>query len=599
MKHSAHVAVLLLVCLAFWSFSDRAVAAEPTFHWFEDVHGGMGVVDVAGMKADQWQAFDGDKVLNLGFSDGASWLRIDVPPKAPNRVLDISYPLLDVVDVYWFRDGALLEEHLTGDHRPFSSRPIPHREFLFPVPSRSSPLTAYIRVETQGSVQIPVAIMTSVEFLAKDQIASGWQAMFLGIIVALALYNLFLFSIVRHPAYLWYVLSVVSAGLVQLNFHGVLFQWLWPELPWLNRYFTAPIVSVALFSATMFTLHFLAVRRYSPLGFRFLQAMLICSAVTFAYGFLGGYQSGIILISTLAAIATPAAWLVGIRVWLKGQKLAAFYVLAWTPLLFGHLLLAISKLGYLPRNFLTEFGPQIGVALEVILLSFALAYRINVERHRRMKAQDQALEIQKRANQTLEERVSERTDELERANSRLKSMSLTDGLTQVANRRQFDDVLVTEWSRASRQAYPLSLLILDIDYFKSVNDKYGHLIGDDCLITVAAICGAEVQRSGDLLARYGGEEFVVLLPTTPIEGAERVAERLRQAVEDATVHPGAQVTPISLTISIGVASMIPDRSTKPGELVRRADEALYAAKGAGRNRVMLYRGYRTVSAGDS
>lgn len=599
MKQSAHAAVLCLVYLVLVLSATRVVAAEPEYRWFEDTGDRLGISDVVALAPGRWQTFSADQVLNLGFSDGAFWVRVDVPPSDRSRVLAISYPLLDVVDVYWAKEAAVFEAYQTGDLRPFSSRPIPNREFLFPVPSEAASLTAYIRVKTQGSVQIPIAIMTSVEFLARDQISYGWQTMFLGIIVALTLYNIFLYSIVRHPAYLWYVLTVLSSGLVQLNFHGVVFQWLWPDYPWINRYFTVLIVATALFSATMFTLHFIAVRRYSPWGFRVLQGMLGAAVFAFIYGLVGGYQSGIVLISALAAIATPAAWLVGLRVWRQGQKLAGFYVLAWTPLLLGHLVLAISKLGYLPRTFLTEFGSQIGVALEVILLSFALAYRINLERQRRMQAQEEALDIQLKANQTLEERVSERTDDLERANSRLKAMSLTDGLTQVANRRQFDDVLVTEWNRAARQAHALSLLILDIDHFKSVNDKYGHLVGDDCLITVAALCGSEIQRSGDLLARYGGEEFVVLLPTTPIEGAEQVAERLRQAVEDASVHPGAQVTPISLTISVGVACMIPDRNTKPGELVRRADEALYAAKGAGRNRVMLYRGYRAVSTGDS
>jgi diguanylate cyclase (GGDEF)-like protein len=249
----------------------------------------------------------------------------------------------------------------------------------------------------------------------------------------------------------------------------------------------------------------------------------------------------------------------------------------------------------MPRNFLTEFMPQIGVALEVVLLSFALAYRINLERRKRHEAQEQALAIQQKANLTLEMRVQERTDELERANEQLRAISLTDGLTHVANRRRFDEKLQDEWKRAQRHGHPLSLLMLDIDHFKRVNDELGHLVGDDCLTEVAALCAAEVQRSGDLLARYGGEEFIILLPATPEEGAVRVAERVRQAVARSPVYSNERVAPVSLTISVGVACVVPDPDMEPQELIRQADEALYSAKESGRNRVMVANDFRAAN----
>lgn len=225
------------------------------------------------------------------------------------------------------------------------------------------------------------------------------------------------------------------------------------------------------------------------------------------------------------------------------------------------------------------------MALEVILLSFALAYRINLERRGRLQAQEYALAVQRQANLTLEARVQERTEELERANEQLKAISLTDGLTQVANRRRFDEKLQAEWLRARRHQSPLSLLLLDIDHFKRVNDELGHLVGDDCLVSLAQLCAGELQRAGDLLARYGGEEFSVLLPSTSEEGAGRVAERLRMAIARTPVYPTDGGAPVNLTVSIGVATLIPTDGGEPAELIQRADEALYAAKNAGRNRV--------------
>ena len=189
----------------------------------------------------------------------------------------------------------------------------------------------------------------------------------------------------------------------------------------------------------------------------------------------------------------------------------------------------------------------------------------------------------------LETRVRERTEELEQANDQLRSMSLTDGLTRVANRRRFDDKLDIEWNRAMRHDQELSLLMLDIDHFKKVNDSFGHLVGDDCLVSLAATLQGEILRASDLVARYGGEEFAVLLPATDGEGARQVAERMRQAVAGKPVPSGQGGTPVELTISVGVATMRPAIGAGSQELVRRADEALYAAKTNGRNRVEVWR----------
>ena len=597
MKHSANVAVLFWLVLVALLGLNQASAAPAPLRSYEHTGSPLSLIEIQALADSQWQSAEADRGLNLGFSDSVYWIEVQVPAQRENRVLEISYPLLDEVDLYWVHEGRPIGLFETGDTRPFDTRPVDHRNFVFPVPLTQEPLTAYLRVKTQGAVQVPVELESAVEFLAGEQLSYGWQTMFLGIIVALALYNLFLYCIIRQPTYLWYVLTVVLSGLVHLHLKGILFQWLWPDLPGLNRYITIPLTGLTMIAALVFSLQFLAVAKYSRASYRFLQALMVGAGLSILLGLVGFYQTAISLVAVLAAIATPAAWLIGIYVWSRGQRLAGLYVLAWTPLLLGHLILAVSKLGYLPTTFLTEFGPQIGVAIEVILLSFALAYRINLERRRRLRAQEQALDIQRRANLTLEDRVRERTEELERANRRLEAISRTDGLTQVANRRQFDERLKEEWCRIGRQRLPISLLLLDIDYFKAVNDRYGHLVGDDCLTTVAAICANEIQRSGDLLARYGGEEFAVLLPATPSEGAEQVAERLRQAVENAIVYPGAQEAAVSLSVSIGVATQVPGKGEACGELIRRADAALYGAKEAGRNRVMTYRQLRTASAG--
>jgi len=176
--------------------------------------------------------------------------------------------------------------------------------------------------------------------------------------------------------------------------------------------------------------------------------------------------------------------------------------------------------------------------------------------------------------------------ELQRANERLQEQARTDALTGVANRRCFDESLDLEIRRAARAAdLPLSLILCDIDHFKQYNDTYGHIAGDECLHQVATTIKALFRRAGDLVARYGGEEFAVIMPATNAENAVLIAERLRQAVWDRAIAHAASHTADRLTMSLGVATLAPGQVISAQRFTARADEALYAAKANGRNRV--------------
>ncbi len=191
------------------------------------------------------------------------------------------------------------------------------------------------------------------------------------------------------------------------------------------------------------------------------------------------------------------------------------------------------------------------------------------------------------ANQRLEEKVLARTAELEAANRRLETLSATDGLTGLANRRTFDLAWDAEWQRASRQGLPLAIAMVDVDQFKAYNDHYGHQSGDLCLKILAQTLGSMAQRPGELAARYGGEEFVVILPG--LSGAEAYAamERIRAAIQaQGLPHAKATVAGV-VTISVGVASCVPRQGESSASLVQAADVAMYQAKEKGRNQVTL------------
>lgn len=552
------------------------------------------------------------KTPNFGVDNSVFWFKQTLPPRATDTpyLIEIAYPAIDNITLYIVRDSRLVAEYETGDHLLFSQRPIRHRNFLFPVPEAESgapsPTEVFVRLQTSGAVQLPIFLWQQDAFWEQDQ----WQLMghsfFIAILLTIALYNLMLFLSLRDSVYLIYVCYIVCLTVTQLGLRGLNYQLIAPESPFLSERMLLVSVGAAVFFACMFARKFMALAETSPrlnmllLGVATLALLQAVSGSMMAYA--PNLKAGIII----TAIACPILLITGLKQWLRGVKVARFFTLAWFIYLIGQFSITLSKFGLIPRTTLVEYGPEIGASLEVILLSFALADRMNEERRQRYaaqhtallhekaarKAQEQALELQNRANEELEERVADRTqalretlDELSMANEKLTSLSTLDGLTQVRNRRAFDETLDREWRRCAREGSDLSLLLIDADHFKDINDQYGHIAGDECLKTIAQIMSRIVRRPADSVARYGGEEFVIVLPNTPEQGAALIAERIRAQIEAQGVIVDAQ--PIAVTVSIGVSNCQPEPKQAQTELIERADQALYRAKEAGRNRVEI------------
>lgn len=196
------------------------------------------------------------------------------------------------------------------------------------------------------------------------------------------------------------------------------------------------------------------------------------------------------------------------------------------------------------------------------------------------------------ANARLEERVATRTLELAQANRslmelnhRLEMLSNSDGLLEIANRRYFDQRLDQEWRREMREHRSLSLLMIDVDHFKRYNDHYGHQAGDHCLQSVTQAALSVLRRPGDLLARYGGEELVAILPNTELSGAVLVAQAIGRELAERNIPHADSPVADHVTVSIGAATIVPDKHSSSSSLLAAADQALYSAKESGRNRV--------------
>ncbi|MDY6797436.1 MAG: diguanylate cyclase, partial [Pseudomonadota bacterium] len=371
-----------------------------------------------------------------------------------------------------------------------------------------------------------------------------------------------------------------------------------PGLLGQNEIVPALCLSSMVIAPTLFTSSFLQVGNARPRLDKALHILALVGGLTAIGAFLLPY--GTIMVITILAAATVivVCFTTGVLRWKDGFHAARYYNIAWTFMLGGGLILALNKLGFLPRNGFTENAAQAGTLIEVLLLSFAMANRMNWERRQREEAQRQAAEVQKQLlnsqiemNRQLDEKVRERTEALEDANEKLLTLSTTDELTQLKNRRYFDQAFRTEYQRAYREKTPVAVMMLDIDHFKQLNDTHGHQFGDICLQEVAKTIRGSVRRPPDLPARYGGEEFVVVLPSTDLNGALTVAESIRKAVSGLTVTSGN--LSVRMTVSIGVASEIPeDNRHGADQLLKTADKQLYRAKEEGRNRV---RGHSQVA----
>jgi diguanylate cyclase (GGDEF)-like protein len=310
-------------------------------------------------------------------------------------------------------------------------------------------------------------------------------------------------------------------------------------------------------------------------------------------------------------ISVITAWVTGLTLWSKGHRSASYFNLAWSAVIVATLIVSLMVYGLIGYDPRIEYAQLVAFVLEVLLLSFALADQIqserisrvmaqqknesllrhvNHEREARHQAQHTLITLQKEQNERLELEVARRTRELESmttqleaANKRLSEISLTDPLTGLFNRRFLDESLENAIKTATRSQSALSLMMIDIDHFKQINDQYGHLAGDSCLRSLAVTLRRMISRSTDRIARYGGEEFAVILPNTCTEDLVKLAEQIREGIAKTPVYFNGNE--LRLTVSIGCASIVPTEYIPTPCFIELCDKALYKAKAGGRNQV--------------
>lgn len=562
------------------------VSLSPHISYYHDASGAENVeIAIQRVQQGRFQPLPAGSPA-FGFQHGAYWFHVRVinhDGSEPRWLLVQQYALSDRIDVYTRHQDGRRTHQRGGDSVPFHERSIDYRHpnFWLTLP-KDQPVDILVRVQSQSSMQVPLSLYTPTAFAEMSRDAQLGIGIYYGILLALLFYNLVLWAILRDASYFWYVFHIAAFGMVLFTLFGLGFEYLWPENTWLADKSVPLSICLAQVGMQQFARIFLGLRTrwrlgdWIGLGMIAFFVVLGVAATQLPYRVVTPIASAAVFIS-IAWIAVET-----VVVMRRGYKPARLFLLAWAMFLLGTGMYTALAFGLLPKTFITKYGVQIGSALEMLLLSVALGYRYAALRNKNER-------IVREAKQQLEHKVEQRTVELRNAlgqlgdaHAQLRESNQRDGLTGVHTRSYFREGFETLLAQARSQRRPLSLLMIDLDYFKQINDRHGHLTGDACLRWAARVVGQELRPHNALLARFGGEEFIVALPGLDMKGAATVAENLRLRLREEPCISDEVEVPI--TASIGVHEVDTHGAVSDIDAaLQHADQAMYRAKADGRD----------------
>ena len=501
--------------------------------------------------------------INMGITPVTFWFRFTIAGDAPDGgekfwILHISRPFISTFQIYMpsmsgNMDWGIWTVIRAGEFDMADNAPPPFLDFEIPVSNK--PRTVYIRARDNAIMFLPLDIFSPEGFRDHSRCRMLLLGLYVGIIVAMLLYNLFIFRTIHHLCYLWYVLYIGSLSIFILGINGFTYEYIHQGNPETMIRVDLFFLGIAFIGIIQFTSGFLGTRTEFPIGDRILRGMIIPSLllvavtpfadlimVNHSYSFLG-----MILVAMIVCIAYAA----------MQRKIlqAPYYLLAIGIIAVSGTIYVLTVRGIIPMSALTFHSLQIGSAAEAIFLSFALANSIsNIQRDRDLAVKSE---------------------------EHYRHLAVTDGLTNLYNSRYFRDRLMIEIRLAHRHAMSLCLIMLDVDYFKKFNDTRGHLEGDRLLAHLGSVIRQSV-REMDIACRCGGEEFGIVLPGASVAQAFEIAERIRRSFQETSRDVFGD--DVEITISAGTAELAGSETDL--QLIDRADQALYEAKDSGRNRTV-------------
>ncbi|WP_226669916.1 diguanylate cyclase [Metabacillus litoralis] len=559
--------VIIIAIKGSSSFEVSRIILGPHYDVFHDSSNKVTVEDLIDGMYDQYFTPSTQKYPFFWHTTDKIWLRLSLDDLIQGNTSGYVIEGIDKqdhVDMYFVQqDGSYTVQK--GGIAENDSQSLRYFSNLFTV-EEPDVTEVYIALYGELPLMFSSFLYTDNGFLENVITYKFSTGLFYGFLLGLMLYNLFLFFSLKEKAYIFYVLYMFSFIAYQATMNAFDLELVGHALPDWLLFRTLPISCTLLVCfMILFGKEFLELKTHLPKHNRVLKIFLFLTMLSLLSVFtVPNLEAVNNVITLLTVIVLAFLWVSGLTMLLKGFKMARFYMVGWTVLLGSMLIQGFGFLKWIPFHpGLYEIVPATAACFEAIFLSLALGDKINL--------------MKKEMNDKLEEKVQERTKQLEEAKQKLEQLANTDRLTMIANRMRLDAELDKQLQTVKTNGTSLSLIMLDVDHFKAVNDKYGHQVGDNILRETAHLLKEKVRKT-DLAGRWGGEEFLVISPNTGTVKALELAEELRQHLEN---HSFKEVG--KTTASFGVATYL--EGDTPSSLLSRCDNALYVAKEEGRNQV--------------
>ncbi|GAB4363840.1 MAG: hypothetical protein Kow0060_20780 [Methylohalobius crimeensis] len=518
--------------------------------WLQEGDGRLTIDEAAA--AYRQGAFSPGRLPVLTFGIGADpvWIRFAVEnpgTETLRRRISVESGWIDYLDVYIRRNDETVAAFHLGDRMPFEQRPVDSRNFAIDHTFAPGVSEVFLRVEPPDAMVVPIHLERPMQWTRRHQWLHYGYGFLYGFLCALMAYNAMLFVGLRETRYLLYSIYLGMFLLLNLSYTSHAFAWFWPNSPIWAQWSHSTLIWTYASSGLAFALEFLEIRRQFPRLYRTVIGYIAGGGILLiATILLDRQRDSLLLTFTYVFLFSVIMVVLGTLSNRAGVKPARYFLAAAFCAMAGAASTTLSVWGVIPYNAWTFRAVDIGMLLDATLLALALTYQFRLAQEKRAHAEE---------------------------------LARLDPLTGVNNRRAFYDLSSPIWNISLRHGHDLSVVLLDLDHFKRLNDNHGHAAGDAVLKAVAKVLEAGV-REQDVIARWGGEEFILLLPETNLNSAAGLAERLREAIARSRVTVNGRT--LGVTASVGVASKC-ECHTNIETLITDADHCLYQAKANGRN----------------